>query len=99
MKTLLTLAVLALSMAACGGGEEEEQVTGRPSNLNGPCEDGTDCGSGEYCFSEPEEDSICLAVPESCAGDACDCEELDATCGDGGISCFAFGSAVDFACL
>ncbi len=102
MSRWIQMSLLAFAMVGCGNNSGDEP-TGRESNLDGPCEGGGDCGTGEFCFADIGADPICLAVPAACTDDPCDeCPELDALCeGDDsqGSSCLSFGSSLDFECF
>lgn len=103
MSRWLVVSVLAVGLMACGSGDDTDDVSnGRPSNLNGPCEDGGDCGTGEFCFTDETLSATCLAVPDACADDPCgECDEMEDLCAEesGGSACFSIGSRVDFECF
>ncbi len=100
MSRWIQMTLLALTMAGCGNGDDSDATSGRPSNLDGPCDGGGDCGTGEYCFADLDADPICQAVPDACSDDPCgECAELDALCEGSGSTCIAFGSSVDIECF
>jgi hypothetical protein len=88
---------LLLFLAACAGTKDSEEEEGTPG---GPCTDGSQCISGEYCLildSTKGAEGLCTVLPDGC-DDACDCKEVDAECGKG-MSCFAFGSDATVQCM
>jgi hypothetical protein len=92
------MSLLAVLMTGCGTSDDGDDATGRPSNLGGSCEGGSDCGTGEFCFIDVGADAICEAVPSACVDDPCgECAEIDALCE--GSTCIAFGSSVDVECF